>query len=108
MIQDRRIPLHPAPDRDVVNRKVPLGHDLFEIAVGERISQIPADAQQDDHVFEMPSPEQCWSSSGHDTPYQISSTRIRNRAVRRPYYRSSTWTTGIYKKAARKIPSKRT
>jgi hypothetical protein len=35
-----------------------------------------------DHVFEMPPAEQCWPSSGHDTPYQISSSRICNRSVK--------------------------
>jgi uncharacterized protein YegP (UPF0339 family) len=59
LIQYRRIALDPAPDRDVVNREVTLG-------------------QEDDHVFELPPAEQCWPSSGHDTPYQISSTRICN------------------------------
>jgi hypothetical protein len=33
---------------------------------------------EDDHVFEMPPVEQCWPSSGHATPYQISSSRVCN------------------------------
>jgi len=53
LIQNRRIALNPAPDGDMVNGEVPLGHDLLQIAVGERVSQIPPNAKQDDHVLEM-------------------------------------------------------
>jgi hypothetical protein len=74
LIKNRRLALDPAPDGDVVNGEVPLGPDLLQIAVGERVSQIPTNAKEDDHVFEMPPAEQCWPSSGHDTPYQINST----------------------------------
>ena len=62
LIQNGRITLHPAPDGHVVNRKVPLRHDLLQVTVRERISQVPPDAQEDNHVFEMPPAEQCWSS----------------------------------------------
>lgn len=37
-----------------------LRHDLLEVAIGERVSQVPANAEQDDHVFEVPPAEQCW------------------------------------------------
>jgi hypothetical protein len=63
----------------VIHGQVPFGHDLFQIAVGQGISQVPPNAQQDDHVLEMPTPELCWPSSGHPTPYQIGSSRICNR-----------------------------
>ena len=43
--------------------------------------KIPANAKEDDHVFEMPPAEQCWPSWGHDTTYQISPDRICNRTV---------------------------
>jgi len=77
LIQDGRIALDPAPDRDVVNGEVPLGHDLLEIAVRERVSEA-ANAQKNNHVFEMPPVGQCWPSSGHDTPYQIRSAPFAN------------------------------
>ena len=86
-VQHRCVVLDPAPDRDVVNGEVPLGHDLLQIAVGEGVSQVPSNAQQDNRIFEMPAAEQCWSSSGHDTRYQISSVRVCNRTVCRPYLR---------------------
>ena len=38
LIQKGRIALDPAPDGDVVNGDVPLGHDLLQIAVREGIS----------------------------------------------------------------------
>ena len=62
----------------MVNGEVPLGHDLLQIAVRQGISQVPANAQEDDHIFEMPPTEQCWPSSSHDTPYQITSIRVCN------------------------------
>jgi hypothetical protein len=79
LIQNGRITLHPPPDGHVINREIPLRHDLLQVTVGERISQVPPNAQEDYHVFEMPPPEQCWPSSGHDTPYQISPAAICNR-----------------------------
>src|SRR5580765_8433131 len=57
----------------MVNGQASLRHDLLQVTVGERVSQIPAHAEQDDHVFEVPPTEQCWPFSGHDTPYQITS-----------------------------------
>jgi hypothetical protein len=31
--------------------------------IGEGISQLPPNAQDDDHILEMPAAEQCWSFS---------------------------------------------
>src|SRR5215471_14396691 len=62
--------------------RVPLGHSLLQVAERQGISQVPANAEEDDHVLEMPPSEQCWPFSGHDTRYQISSKRICNRARR--------------------------
>jgi hypothetical protein len=42
----------------------------------ERVSQVPAKAQENDHVFEMAPAEECWPFSGHDTPYQITAIRV--------------------------------
>jgi hypothetical protein len=35
--------------------EIPLGHHLLQAAVTKRIAQIPANAQDDDLTFEMPS-----------------------------------------------------
>ena len=72
-IQNGRVTLDPAPDRDMVDRKTPFGHDLLQVAVSERISQVPTNAEEDYHVLEVPSSEQRRPLSGHDSPYQISS-----------------------------------
>jgi Holliday junction resolvase len=66
--------LDPAPDGDVVNGEPTFRHHLLQIAVCERVSKVPPNAQEDDHVFKMSSAEECWPFSGHDTPYQITAT----------------------------------
>jgi len=63
----------------MVNGQASLRHDLLQVTIREGVSQIPPNAQEDDHVFEMPPAEQYRPSSGHDPPYQISSERICNR-----------------------------
>jgi len=45
----------------MVDGEIPLHHDLLlQIPVRDRISQAPSNAQQNDHIFEMPPEEQCW------------------------------------------------
>jgi hypothetical protein len=76
LIQNRRIVLDPAPDGHMVHGETPLRHDLLQVTIGERVSPVPANAQKNDHVFEMAPAEQCWPFSGHDTPYQITAIRV--------------------------------
>jgi hypothetical protein len=45
------------PDRDVINTKVPVYHDPFQLSEAERIPERPADAQDNDLGFKMVSPE---------------------------------------------------
>ena len=61
--------------------RVPFRHDLFQIAIAEGVSQVPPDAQQDDHIFEVSPAKERWPFSGHDTPYQIRHTRVCNRTL---------------------------
>ena len=72
LIQDGRIVLYPAPDRDVIHCKTALRHHFLQVAVAERVPQIPSNAQNDDHVLEVPSSEQRWSLWAHGITYQIS------------------------------------
>jgi len=65
LIQNRRIVLKPTPDRDMIQGQPTLRHDFFQVAVDERVPQIPANANQDDHIFEVPPQEQCWSPLPH-------------------------------------------
>ena len=81
LILNRRIALNPSPYRDMVNGEVPFRHDLLQIAICERVSQVPPNAQEDDHVFKMSSAEECWPFSGHDTPYQITSTAFATEPI---------------------------
>src|SRR5262249_41018098 len=37
----------------------------------DRLAQIPSNAEEDDHIFELSPTEQCWPSSRHDPPTQI-------------------------------------
>ena len=92
LIQNRRIPLDPAPDGHMVHGEVPLRHDFLQIAIGERISQVPANAQQDDQIFEMPSTEQCRPPSGHDIPIRSALPRLQQNPFDRCRpMRSLTW-----------------
>jgi len=65
LVQNRSIALNPAPDRDVVHRKPAFRHHFFQIAVAKGIAQIPTNAQNDEDILEVPSPEQPRSIVGH-------------------------------------------
>lgn len=65
LIQDGRIALHPPPDRDVIYGQTALLHHFFQVTVAERVPQIPPHAQNDDHVLEVPPPEQRCSLLAH-------------------------------------------
>jgi hypothetical protein len=45
--QQRRKPLHPPVDGDVVDLDTPLGEQLFDVAIGQAEAQVPADRQHD-------------------------------------------------------------
>ena len=66
--QFRSIILDPAPNRNVIYMHIPLGHDLLEIAQAQRISQIPANAQDDDLGFKMSPLKQRWPVLSHERP----------------------------------------
>ncbi len=57
----------------MVDGEAPLCHDFLQVTIRERISQVPTNTQDNDHVFEMSPAEQCRPFSGHAIPYQISS-----------------------------------
>ena len=45
-----------------------------DVAIGEGISQIPSDTENNHDVLKVPPAEECWPFSRHDTPYQIGPT----------------------------------
>src|SRR5438270_11342870 len=49
----------------MVDAEVPLHHKLFQVAKAKPKPEIPANAQDDDLSFEMPSFECCWPGSPH-------------------------------------------
>jgi hypothetical protein len=65
LIQKRRVMLDPPPDRDVIHGQAALRHDLLQVAIGKRISQVPANAQKNDDIGEMSPAERRWSGLAH-------------------------------------------
>jgi hypothetical protein len=59
-----------------VDGETSLRHNLLQITIRERMSQVPTNTQEDDHTFEMPPAEQCLPFSGHNAPCQISSIAL--------------------------------
>jgi hypothetical protein len=62
--------LDPPPDRDVIHGQAALRHDLLQVAIGKRISQVPANAQKNDDIGEMSPAERrgrVWLTA---SPYQ--------------------------------------
>jgi hypothetical protein len=59
LIQNGSVPLDPPPNRDVVNGQASFRHHLLQVTVGERISQIPSDTENNHDVLEMSTTEQC-------------------------------------------------
>jgi hypothetical protein len=47
--EQRREPLHPAVECDVIDLDASLGEQLLDVAIGQAEAQVPAD-RQDDHV----------------------------------------------------------
>jgi hypothetical protein len=50
--QQRREPLHPAVDGDMVDLDAPLSQQLFDVAVGQAKAQVSADRDDDDIGWE--------------------------------------------------------
>jgi hypothetical protein len=48
-----RVPLYPAPYRDVIDAEVPLSDDLFELTQAQRVPEVPPDAKHDHVGFEV-------------------------------------------------------
>src|SRR5450755_1050428 len=75
LLQFLGIALAPAVDRRMIHVQSPLPHHLFEVAIAERIPQVPAHAQQDDLGFKMTPFERTWIA--HNSELLCSS---RNKA----------------------------
>jgi hypothetical protein len=58
--QQRRESLHPATDGHVVDLHSALGQQLFDIAIGESITEVPAHCQHDHLPGEPEAGERLW------------------------------------------------
>src|SRR5262249_36584465 len=58
-VQFGNIALPPAPACSVVDAQVSFRHQLFQITIAEGEAEIPSDAESDDLVREVSSPEKC-------------------------------------------------
>src|SRR5712671_5236917 len=81
LIQNGRIVLDPAPYGDVVHQQAAFHHYLFQVAVAERVAQIPPNAQDDDHVLEVSPSEQRRAVLAHASRYQICLRVFCNRSL---------------------------
>jgi hypothetical protein len=61
--------LHPPVNRDVINLDATLGEELFDIAVGQAIAEMPAHRQQD-HVWREPEANERRGSRAATTNHQ--------------------------------------
>jgi len=77
------IPLNPTPDRGVVDRQTPLGHDLFQVPETQGKPAIPPQAGHDDDWFELPFAEQRRPTGDPiASPYQIRGCNTSGGTVR--------------------------
>ena len=77
LIQNGRIVLDPAPYGDVVHQQAAFHHHLFQVAVAERVAQVPSNAQDDDHVLEVSPSEQRRAVLAHASRYQMRAGQAR-------------------------------
>jgi hypothetical protein len=57
-LQFGSVALHPAPNRRVIDAQASFCHQLFQITIAERETEIPADAKGDDLIREVFSPKE--------------------------------------------------
>jgi hypothetical protein len=80
LILNGRLALDPTPARDVIHGEPTLRHNFFQISVAKRVTQIPPDAQNDDHVLKVPPTEQRRAVLHRGTTLPNWSTAFCNRS----------------------------
>src|SRR5215471_17293896 len=65
LIQKGRITLDPAPNGNVIHRQSRLRHQLLQIPIAQRITQVPSNAKDDNHILEVSPAEQHWPVLAH-------------------------------------------
>ena len=87
--QQRREPLPPAVDRDVIDLDTSLGQQLLDIAVGKAIPQIPAH-RHNDHLGREPETRESRPRNGCRTPASRELTDPSSRSVIDEFNRAAT------------------
>src|SRR5829696_8686694 len=88
--QQRREPLHPAVDANVVDLDAPLGEQLLDVAVGQAKAQVPADRDDDDIGWEPEASEvRLWNQSRTRTARSHAASLAAPRRSRRTQQRPS-------------------
>src|SRR6516164_9546319 len=83
--------LDPAPDGDMIHRNPALGHHLLQVAVAQRIPQVPPHAQNDDDIVKVSPSERRWSGPAH----RITLLEDREPFATDPLLRLSTRSSGM-------------
>src|SRR5258708_38633553 len=82
-VQLRRIGLHPAPNAAGIHLDTPFGYQFGDALVGERITEVPAHAQDDHFSREMAPFEGMVRVDWHRLlPYQHAPSKVRNGTFR--------------------------
>jgi hypothetical protein len=78
-------PLYPPVDGDVIHRDAALSEQLFDVAVGQAVPQVPPDRERD-HLLREPeaSEDRGHAACSHQTSLRPSATDQRNSALLRP------------------------
>jgi hypothetical protein len=61
-----------------------LGHHFFQVAIAERVAKVPAEAEHNDLVAELPASEQLRSTLTHASPYQTSPRAVATLPEKKP------------------------
>ena len=65
LVQDGSVSQYPASNCGMIDTQTALCHQLFQVPITERVSEIPAHALHDHLVLKVPSLEYGWSSPSH-------------------------------------------
>jgi hypothetical protein len=65
LVQNRSVPRNPTSDGRMIHAQTTFRHHFFQIAIAQRIPEIPAHTQHDQLILEMSSPEYRWPVLSH-------------------------------------------
>src|SRR5215471_2250035 len=86
LIQKRRITLDPAPNSNVIHRQSTLRHHLLQIPIAQRITQVPSNTKDDNHILEVSPTEQHWPVLAHRITLPEAAPAVCNRFTTKTSY----------------------